>query len=210
MVPGAPAQHDQVGAGGQADQRPARVPVNDVLADRDAGVPGPPLVQQLPRRLAASVSAAWRIGSSEKIGPARERSASGMCQEWIAIRLAWRNAASSNAKASAAGFSSSSMPMPTSGGSGSAAARTTTTGQDACVAACRLTDPSIIAANSPVPREPTTVSLVAPDAPGVSLRVVAGHGVAADHPGQQCRGGDDPQRGAAQRLLPDGPVDRPH
>jgi CubicO group peptidase (beta-lactamase class C family) len=43
---GVPADDDQVGAGGQACQRPARVAVDDVLADRDAGVLIPPTVEQ--------------------------------------------------------------------------------------------------------------------------------------------------------------------
>ena len=51
--------------------------------------------------------------------------------------------------------------------------------------------------------------LVAVLANGVGHGVVVRHGVAADHPGQHRCGGDDPQRGAAQRGLPGGPVDRP-
>ena len=41
-----PADDHQVGAGGQADQRPARVAVHDLLADRHVGVLGPPVVEQ--------------------------------------------------------------------------------------------------------------------------------------------------------------------
>jgi len=46
MVSGVPAQHEQVGPGGQAGQGPAWVIVYDVLADRDAGVLLPPGAQQ--------------------------------------------------------------------------------------------------------------------------------------------------------------------
>ena len=41
-----PADDHQVGAGGQADQGPARVTVHDILADRYVRVFFPPLVQQ--------------------------------------------------------------------------------------------------------------------------------------------------------------------
>src|SRR5580693_5790801 len=41
-----PAQHDQVGPGGQAGQDPPRVPVDHLVADRDVGVLVPPLVEQ--------------------------------------------------------------------------------------------------------------------------------------------------------------------
>jgi len=37
VVSRVPAEHDQVGTGGQAGQRPARVTVHHVLADRDVG-----------------------------------------------------------------------------------------------------------------------------------------------------------------------------
>ena len=45
-VAGAPADDHQVGPGGQADQRPARVAVHDLLTDLHAGVLGPPVVEQ--------------------------------------------------------------------------------------------------------------------------------------------------------------------
>jgi hypothetical protein len=45
-VAGAPADDHQVGPGGQADQRPARVTVHDLLTDLYAGVLGPPVVEQ--------------------------------------------------------------------------------------------------------------------------------------------------------------------
>ena len=45
VVRGPPAEHHQVGAGRQAGQRPARVAVDKVLADRDIGVLCPPAVQ---------------------------------------------------------------------------------------------------------------------------------------------------------------------
>jgi hypothetical protein len=40
------ARHNQVGAGGQADKRPAGVAVHHVLADRDVRVLLSPAVQQ--------------------------------------------------------------------------------------------------------------------------------------------------------------------
>ena len=50
-----PAQHDQVGAGGQAGQRPSGMTVHHVLADVNAGVLLSPFVQQPLQLLAASV-----------------------------------------------------------------------------------------------------------------------------------------------------------
>ena len=218
------------------------------MADRDVGVLGPPFVQQglqLLGRLGFQGAPARRRSAI----PAREMSDCGVCQAWMATRLALRRAASSNAKVSAAALPSRPpMPTPTWRCAAPISSRTTTTGLDAWVAAYRLTEPRIIAANAPTPREPTT-SISAPDPASVTasagppLQMVGvdqqvrgglgragrrgGQGVvaliaddvgyglvlrvalAADHPGEQARGRDDPQRSAAQHGLPGGPVHRP-
>ena len=86
----------------------------------------------------------------------------------MATRLALRRAASSNAKVSAAVLPSRPpMPTPTWRCAAPISSRTTTTGLDAWVAAYRLTEPRIIAANAPTPREPTT-SISAPDPAAVT------------------------------------------
>ncbi len=61
-VAGAPADDHQVGAGGQADQGPARVAVHDLLTDVHAGVLGPPVVEQagqMPGRVGRGLGAGF-------------------------------------------------------------------------------------------------------------------------------------------------------
>src|ERR1700722_6491726 len=98
----------------------------------------------------------------------------------MATTLALRRAASSNAKVSAAVLPSRPpMPIPTCRCAAPISSRTTTTGLDAWVAAYRLTEPRIIAANAPTPREPTN-SISAPDTAAVTAS--AGAGAPAHHP----------------------------
>ena len=63
MVSGVPADDHEVGARGQAGQRPARVTEQDVLADLDIGVPGAPVIDQCRQPLGDFGSVAWALGS---------------------------------------------------------------------------------------------------------------------------------------------------
>ncbi len=83
----------------------------------------------------------------------------------MACRLACRRLASSSANASVSGSSPvSPMPTPISPCVAGLASLVTTTGEEAWLAAYRLTEPSSRAVNAPVPREPST-SISAPDRP---------------------------------------------
>jgi len=87
----------------------------------------------------------------------------GVFQACTASRAALRTVASSNAKVSeVALLSGSPMPTATWRRAPPVSSRTTTTGQDAWMAAYRLTDPSSSAVNAPAPRDPTT-SISAPE-----------------------------------------------
>ena len=157
------AQHDQVGAGGQADQRPARVTVHDVVAERDVRVLLAPVVQQHLEPGESPRPRRHGRGRAARTPAARPTSASGVCQAWIATTLAFRSAASPKAKSSAAaqypGRRRRRRPA------GARPRRLLAHHHDRAgrvggrVAA---TDPRTIAANAPVPREPTT-SIEAPD-----------------------------------------------
>ena len=94
----------------------------------------------------------------------------GVCQACTASRLALRRLASSNAKVSASPqVSRSPTPTPTRPCGLGASSLMTTTGQDAWLAAYRLTEPSSRAVNAPMPREPST-SICAPAPLSVTAR----------------------------------------
>ena len=89
--------------------------------------------------------------------------AGDQCQACTATRVAPRSAASSNANSRVALASYGwRTPTATSRCTALVSSLTTTTGQEACMAAYLLTEPSSIAANPPAPRAPTT-SISAPE-----------------------------------------------
>jgi hypothetical protein len=125
-----------------------------------------------------------------------------------------RRLASSNANVSASPqVSRSATPTPTSPCGLGASSLTTTTGQDAWLAAYRLTEPSSRVVNAPMPREPST-SICAP-APLSVTAWAAGPcngSVSISTPGAVLAARSAAAASAWSRSpssLPGGPVDRP-
>ena len=160
----APADHHQVGARGVAGEHAGGMPADDVLADPNFRVLAVPLLEsggQVAARLGrdlAGIRRPQRRGRQAALG-----AAGSQYQVWTATRSAPRSAASSNANASVPVPSSGSrMPTAISRCTAVLSSRTTTSGQGVQAATYRLTEPSIIAANPPAPRAPTT-SMEAPE-----------------------------------------------
>ena len=159
---GVPSADDhQVRPGGQPDQRAGRVTVHDLLPDRHVGVLGPPLVEQAGRAAGprpprpAAPGFGGRLAGPGDLGLRHVPGVHGQ-------QARCRRLASSNAKVSASPqLSRSATPTPTSPCGLGGSSRMTTTGQDAWLAAYRLTEPSSRAVNAPMPREPST-SISAP------------------------------------------------
>jgi ornithine carbamoyltransferase len=242
-----PPQHDQVGAGGQADQRPARVAMDELLADRHVRVLGPPAVQQLLEALGRFRLRHVALGFGEdrsragNIGigqvPGVDGDQAGLAQRGLLEGEGQRGAvlgfADADSDQAAGGLGRVADHHDRAGRvDGRVAAdrpqdqrreRAVTAGADDQQLRAgpglgdRLAGRSVQAVG--VDEQPRGglggslgrggQGLVPVLADGVGHRFVVRHRMAADHPGQQRCGGDDPQRGTAQRRLPGGPVDRP-
>ena len=246
---GAPADDDQVGPGGQADQRAARVAVHDLVRDLHVGVLGPALIEQasqlagrvrrglgagfgghragpgdfglrrapgvdgvqarvpqagLLQRERERVAAALGVGDADADQPVRGRArvpghhdrGGGVAGGVPADRAEQQ----SGERADAAGAEHQHQRARTGRGDGLGRRAGQLVGVDQH-AGGRLGGPLGRRGQRPV-----TVLVE-----HVGHRVVRApaRARARAHPGQQLRGADDPQRGAAQGRLPRGPADRP-
>ena len=246
---GTPADHHQVGAGGQAEQRPAGVAVHDVLADRYVGVLAPPAVEQclkLPRHLRfCGVRLGWgeRLARPGDVGLRRVPGVDGHQAGLAQARLLEREGERVTATVQV-GDADADLPAGSRGllaedhdGTGRVAGDVPA---DRAEHQRRERAPAAGADDQHQRARPAVgdrlggrpAQLVGVDqqaggrlgssfrrrgqGPVTVLQEHVGHvGVflarvhARGHPGQQRRGGHDPKRGAAERGLPGGPVDRP-
>ena len=62
-----PSDHDEIGAGGQADQRPGRVAVHDILGDLDVRVVASPAVEESPELLSGFLLNMMPAGARERL-----------------------------------------------------------------------------------------------------------------------------------------------